>query len=229
MKTLTPSVVASQLAFVCALALHGAGAQAQSADACGSLANAYGPLDYRTAKQAIKVVEDFHFTPEVEALIGGKSGRIGGDLDYTLRASPNHHRALIATVRLAKRLKTNQVPDMRYSVDCWLERAVRFQPDDTVARMIYAQYLGSTGREDEAVRQLDQAIQIGSDNPLTQYNAGLIFAEMKRWDRALVQAHRAAELGVTRLELQKALQAAGRWREPAAESAEKPASSASQP
>ena len=39
-----------------------AGAQAQSeGGACGQLKNAYGPFDYRTQRDKLKIVEDFHF------------------------------------------------------------------------------------------------------------------------------------------------------------------------
>ena len=67
---------------------------------CGALQNAFGPFDYRTERgYNLDVVESYHFTPPVEALIRGSSGTIGGDLDYTLRAFPNHDRALNATIR----------------------------------------------------------------------------------------------------------------------------------
>ena len=60
--------------------------------ACGDLQNAYGPYDYRTATEFQKhLVEGAHFTPEVESLKGARgSATVGGDIDYTLRAFPNH-------------------------------------------------------------------------------------------------------------------------------------------
>lgn len=75
---------------------------AWAAPPCGDLANAYGPFDYTNPEHRSKnlgVVERFHFTLEVESLIRGKSSYIWGDLDYTLRAFPNHHRALYAFAR----------------------------------------------------------------------------------------------------------------------------------
>ena len=63
------------------------------------LHNAFGPFDYRTAtKDKLKLVESYHFTPKVESLIGGQSGTLGADIDYTLRAFPNHPRALLCGV-----------------------------------------------------------------------------------------------------------------------------------
>src|SRR6266513_2811729 len=79
-------------------------------DDCGDpFQNAYGPFDYRTATQAQKVlVESNHFTRPVETLQSGLTGTPGHDIGYTLRAFPNHPRALLAMVRLAQRDKTKK-------------------------------------------------------------------------------------------------------------------------
>src|SRR5262245_56299958 len=58
---------------------------------------AAGPADYRIASDyLIRLVENAHFTPDVEMLNRGKSSTVGGDLAYTLRVFPNHPRALKA-------------------------------------------------------------------------------------------------------------------------------------
>src|SRR5450830_1586845 len=36
-----------------------------SIDACGPIQNDYGPFDYRTQRESLKVVEQYHFTPRV--------------------------------------------------------------------------------------------------------------------------------------------------------------------
>lgn len=177
-----------------------------------------GPHDYRVVRdRRLAVVEQHHFTANVENLRKGASGTIiGADIAFTLRHFPNHHRALLAMIRLAERSKTPQPQGSEHTVDCWLDRAVRFAQDDTVTRMIYADYLRRTGRESEAVAQLDRSIAMAGENAFTHYNAGLIFLEMKQFDRALVQAHRALALGLPRTDLRDRLQAAGQWKEPAA-------------
>ncbi len=186
------------------------------AAACGSLQNgSNGPFDYRVDRgDKLKIVEDFHFTPQVEALVSGQSSVISGDLDYTLRAFPNHHRALIAMSRLGLRYKSLTAPQAPRSVECYFDRALRFRPDDTVARMLYATYLRDIKRLPDALKQVDQAIEIGKDNAFTQYNAGLVLADMGEFDRALKQAHKALAMGFTRPELKSKLQAAGKWIDP---------------
>lgn len=187
---------------------------------CGSLTNAYGPFDYRTQRAAMKVVEEYHFTPGVEALIGGVSGRIGGDIDYTLRASPNHHRALLALSRLGQRMKTQQVPDTRWTIDCYFDRAMRFQPDDNTVRMLFVQHLAATARKPQALENLADVVKRAGDNAFTHHNAGLLFLELGDPARAREQAHRAQALGFDRPELKRALIEAGQWQEaPAAASA----------
>ena len=198
---------------VAVLLLLPAAVSAQS-PACGDLWNAFGPYDYRSDRDRLAIVERFHFTPEVEALIRGKSGHIGGDLDYTLRAFPNHHRALIAMMRYGERLKTTKPPRAGYTIDCYFDRALRFRPDDHIVRMIFAGHLANTKREEIATRQLEAVVGAANDNALTHYNVGLVYFEMKLYDRALAQAHKALELGYMRSDLKEKLKSVGRWVEP---------------
>ncbi|CAD5375229.1 conserved exported hypothetical protein [Rubrivivax sp. A210] len=212
-----------------------AAAQAQTANFCGDLRNPHGPFDYRTATvDERSLVEGRHFTPPVQALITGTTGtRPGGDIDYTLRAFPNNPRALIAVIALGEKEKTDQPADMRYTVECWLERAVRFRPKDHIVRMIRAGFFGKRGRKAEAIADLKVAESIAGDNPFTFYNLGLIYQELGEYEEALRFAHLAMAGGMPRTELKDKLVAARKWREPeaasAAASAAAPATPASAP
>lgn len=206
----------------------------QSSDgSCGNpFVNGFGPYDYRHDVDKRKIVEDYHFTARVEALIAGVSASVGQDIDYTLRAFPNHHRALVAMMKLGARTRKDQPPGTQFSVDCYFRRAVQFRPDDQVSRLLYARFLTSSKRQSDALLQVDKAIEGAKDNALTQYNAGLVLLEMGELDRAVTQAHRAAALGLTRPDLETQLRAAGKWRDApeagdAAAAASAPASAAS--
>ena len=184
--------------------------------ACGSLTNGTGPYDYRTDKDKLPIVTGAHFTDVVEALIRGTTNTSpGGDIDYTLRAIPNNHRALLAMMRLGEKEKTTQPSGSRYSIECWFERAILFRPDDGIVRMIYSTYLNSKGRAPEATRQLEIATSYAKDNAFTHYNIGLHYFDMKNYDRALLQAHKAIELGFPQPVLRDKLQSVGKWTEPA--------------
>jgi hypothetical protein len=215
---------ARALAASLVLAAAAPAAMAQAFNVCGDLANAFGPYDYRKDRgDSLRLVESAHFNQRVESLIRGQTGKIGQDIDYVLRAYPNHHRALVSAMRLAERDKRPQPEGMNYSIDCYFDRAIRWQRDDLTVRMIFAGYLGRKDKIDDAKAQLAYVVSQAGDNPFTHYNAGLVYLELKAYKEALAQAHRAAELGFGRTELREKLQAAGQWSEP---SASAPAASA---
>lgn len=210
-----------KLAACAAVAFLGSGmvatAQAQTQD-CGSLANGYGPFDFRTQRgERLRLVESAHFRPQIEALISGKDANAppGPDIDYTLRAYPNHHRALVAAVRLADRNKSEKPPGMRYTAECWLLRAVRFAPSDPLARVILAQFMVSKGRTAESLPHLAEAESLAGEDPFTHYNIGLVYLEAREYEHARRQAHRIRKLDFPRTDLQDRLRAAGEWREAA--------------
>jgi hypothetical protein len=214
--------------WVCTAWLSVGGVHAQLGPAnCGSLENAFGPFDFRTVRgEQLHLVESAHFTPPVEMLVRGKTGAIAQDLDYTLRAFPNHHRALLSMMRYGERLKVRKAPQANYEVECYFVRAVTFQPDDVVARMLFAKFLLNAKRRDEALRQLALAQPYARDNPFTHYNLGLSFLEAEQFDDALKHAHSAMALGFPRTELKEQLLAKGQWREPETTGASAPSAAA---
>lgn len=182
---------------------------------CGSLDNAFGPYDYRTARREdVRMAERFHFTPKVEALREGQSGQIGGDLDYVLRAFPNHPRVLYAMVRYGEQLRSSHVPGANYPVECYFDRAVRFVPDDPQVRALYANYLIRNRRFEEARRQLVAAEETSPSDPQVLYNLGLSYMDLNDHDRALAYAHKAYAAGITFPGLRDRLKKAKQWREP---------------
>lgn len=221
------------ISLLTALTLAGLAAQstAQPEPQCGLLEWNYGPFDYRSSTHGQRrLVESAHFTPEAERLISAPTGSLGGDFRYTLSVFPNHPRALLAMERLAQKQRQDPPDGAKYSVECWYERALRFRPDDHIPRLLYANFLISRQRIDEARRQLDYVERTTEDNPFAQFNVGMVYADIKDYDKALVQAHRAIAMGFERSELKDRLIAAGRWVEPApaaATAASAPASAAS--
>ena len=213
-KRFIPLVFGTLIAFITSTATI-----AQVApSSCGELRppGQFGPFDYRTAQSQLPIVEKYHFTPTVEALISGSTAELpGNDLDYTLRAFPNHHKALIAMVRYGEKMKSPKPSGLNYPVECYFDRALRFQPDDTIVRMFYARFLSKRERTQEARQQLERATTTAGDNGFTHYNIGLIYFDFKDYDKALVQAHKAIALGFIRPALREQLQGIGKWIEPA--------------
>lgn len=201
-----------------------------SASFCGPIANTFGPFDFRPEKDPptqgtgdhtvkLGLVEGAHFTAEVEMLIRARrsNGDPGGDIDYTLRAFPNHHRALLSVMRYGEKKASQKPNGLTYVVECYFERAIRFAADDPIVRMIYSSYLAKNKRQPEAMAQLEYATGLAAQSAFTHYNIGLFYFEMKVYDKALARAHRALELGFERTELADLLKTASKWQDPVVE------------
>ena len=52
------------------------------------------------------------------------------------------------------------------------------------------------------------------DNPFTHYNVGLIYFDLKNFDQALAQAHKAYGLGFVQPQLRDQLKQVGKWKDP---------------
>lgn len=204
----------------------GVHAQSQLATmGCGSLQNAYGPFDYRTDKGKLGIVEQHHFGPAQESLT--KKAGLGGNIDYTLRAFPNHHRALMAMMKLGFRDRTSKPYGADYTIECYMIRAETFRPDDAMVKVIYGLYLMQSGRQKDSVSKLEEARGIDSQNANVNYNLGLAYMDLKQYDKALESAHRAYGAGFPLPGLRNKLKRAGKWREsPAAQDDASPAESA---
>lgn len=185
---------------------------------CGSLENAYGPYDYTNADHRlnkIPIVIGAHFTSDVQTLRSGASGRAtpGPDIDYTLRAIPNHHEALYAMALLEFKTGKSPPPGSRYTVDCWFDRAKRFAPTDGMVYMIHGIYLRKKGKLEQAKSSYQEAIRLLPEAAEAHYNLGLLYFETGELESALEEAHKAYEGGFPLKGLKRKLEAKGAWRD----------------
>jgi tetratricopeptide (TPR) repeat protein len=176
--------------------------------------NAAGPADYRIASDyLIRLVENAHFTPDVEMLNRGKSSSVGGDLAYTLRVFPNHPRALKAVANYEKKRGPLAVKEMGFSTQCWFDRAVSFRSNDPTVRIVVANELIRRGQRDEAREHIKVAEQFAKDNGAISYNLGLLYFELGDYERSMSFAKQAYELGLDLPGLRQKLTKAGKWKE----------------
>lgn len=162
---------------------NSASAAQKNNDTCGivpgkPLHNGYGPFDYTNPahKPKFPIVLNAHFTPQVERLEKGSTGALPHDIDYTLRAIPNYHRALNAISRFE--IRANQPTrafSEFYSAECFFKRAIYFQPRDAVTRMLYGIHLHKLKNYEGAETLYKQALSISPDNPEISYNLGLLY------------------------------------------------------
>lgn len=194
-------------------------AQESGLDAsCGNLSENtfHRPIDYFASTPEFRGrIEGPHFPPHVENLQRGNTDTTPGhDISYTLRTFPNHHRALMAMINLGRKEKTNKPRGSDFTIDCWLNRALYFKPDDGIIRLIYSIELMRRAKYSQAVTQLLKSDELLINNGNVQYNLGLAYFELHEYDKALVCAHKAYALGFTLEGLPKKLKASGHWREP---------------
>jgi hypothetical protein len=192
--------VRKRLYAIAALGLVASVANGQVIPGCGTLENSFGPFDYRDpaarggAGSPLSLVESGHFTPGVESLTKGVSGSLIADIDYTLRAFPNHHRALNAVARyalLGGRFQSTTVT----SADCYFRRAIAFRDDDEVVHMLYANYLAKRGDRERAREEYEYALKLAPNSAEVNYNAGLFYLGEGNLQRARVLADTAYSFG----------------------------------
>ena len=183
--------------------------------ACGDpFHNPFGPFDYRTATKGQRdIVETYHFTQSVETLRHGQStSKIGADIAYTLRAFPNHPRALLAMADLARREKAPKPKGAEYPVNCWFERAIQFRPDDGMVRLVYGISLARDGKSKEALEQLQRADELIPNDSNVHYNLGLVYFDLKDYGNSLKHAKIAYGLGFPLGGLRSKLKSVHEWR-----------------
>ncbi len=179
---------------------------------CGTLANAYGPFDYTNPehfKNNLPIVELAHFKPQTQMLIRGKRAVVN-DIDYTLRAFPNHHKALYAMARY--QLKTPKPEGAVYlTMDCYFLRAIEFKRDDDVVRIVYGIYLYKLGEYNNALVKFKEGLEIKPDSANAHYNMALTYIKMNDYEEAKKHAILAYKYGHKLQGLKNMLKNAGYW------------------
>lgn len=176
----------------------------------------YGPYDYVTQKGKLIIVEQHHFTPNVENHIRGQEGSVPGDLNYTLMASPNHHRALLSIIRLKIKLDKKLITfrdgkTISSPVECYLQRAINFSPEDAPTYSLFGYYLKEMNRPEEAKKYYLKALSINPDSEKIAYSYSLLLLELKEYDKAVEYAKRAYQNPQTPPGLRNKLKSLGKW------------------
>lgn len=188
---------------------------------CGDLENHYGPFDYNDPQADKKIVERFHFTIKVENLIGGATSMTPlGDLNYTLRVFPNHHRALNAVSKYEIRKKQESQNSGKFynpetegglTAECYFDRAIRWRPNDPNVHLIYGIHLHRIGKLDQALAEYKISEKIQPNSADLQYNIGLLYFDKQQYAVAKEHAKKAYQLGYPLPGLRKKLAGVGQW------------------
>ncbi|MEZ5571766.1 MAG: tetratricopeptide repeat protein [Halioglobus sp.] len=177
----------------------------------------FGPYDYLQRDRfpaQLEVVEEVHFTSNIEQLRSGNTTSAMGDVHYTLQTWPNHHRALNTALQFRLQHKalwrTNNVA-LGYPAECYLQRAMNFSPKDPVPYMLYGLLMHQMKQYNKALFAYRLAVKLQPDDLITQYNMGLTLAEMKKYGEARKVAQKVYAAGFPLPGLKRKLEKAGQW------------------
>lgn len=179
----------------------------------------FGPYDYLLRAQLsgkLGIVEKYHFGPQVERLISGMTGNrspksIGGELYYTLKAWPNHHRALNSVIRFQFMYPKESSIRQRPPAECYLQRAIRFSPKDATAHMLYGIFLQRAGNNTEALEHYRIATELSPNDMQIKYNLALLLVELRQFEEARRYANEVYSANYPLPGLKKKLVRAGHW------------------
>ena len=100
---------------------------------------------------------------------------------------------------------------MGHGLQCWFDRAIAYRPDDPTVRILYADELLKQGKRNEALTQLQVAEEHAMQSATVHYNLGLLYLDLKDFDRSVAHAQQAYELGAPLPGLKNKLAQAGKW------------------
>jgi hypothetical protein len=103
--------------------------------------------------------------------------------------------------------------DLQYSVTCWFDRAVAYRPDDTSVRIVWGFELLKSKQNGAALEQAGIAETLAKGNPQFHYNVGLLYFELKEYEKSMANAKIAYEQGFNLPGLKDKLTKAGKWKE----------------
>lgn len=189
--------------------------------------NGIGPWDYYDPINSqpnganpmgnIKRVTNVHLTPGMLRMEKRASGTFSGDIDYTLRAIPNHPAGLDLASRLEKRLAqpgaelTNllKYEKPKRDTECYFQRAIALAPNRFYTYVMYGIHLHRFGKYDAANNAYARALALGSNTIETNYNYGLSLVKSGRLAEAEQQAKIAYQGGFPLPGLRNMLQQRG--------------------
>lgn len=189
-----------------------------SGKACEGKPQGFGPYDYSNASlraTKLPIVEEYHFTPQIQRLKQGKTGHLLDDIDYTLRAFPNHYKALTALTYYASifqlEIKQNNKRAVKPAVECYFQKAINFARKDATLEMIYAVFLKKSNKNELADQHYLRAIQLSPKNLRFRYMYGLFLVDLKKMDQAKIQAEFIYSKEYPKQKLKEKLIASGNW------------------
>jgi Flp pilus assembly protein TadD len=162
--------------------------------------------------ELLKSVEKYHIGPAESGLRDKRYVAARGDIDFILRAFPNHPKALLLMVQLCTQWKSPVCTD---DLPTRFEKAIAVNPSAAGTFIVLGIYQQRVGAVAEAIKSYTHALSLNPDSMNAHYNLGLAYLENKQYDLANAHAQQAYQHGAPLPGLRDKLMKAGRW-DPAA-------------
>jgi tetratricopeptide (TPR) repeat protein len=184
-----------------------------------NLKNHYGPFNFydnsKARNRALELVESAHYSTAMIMLKrGSTTTHISGDLDYTLAVFPNHPGGLDLASRLDKAVRTGargKWDKLKRSLDCYFMRALTIAPDIGETYYIWGVHYQRNDKFNESLKKYLRAEELGESSAGFYYNLGLLYVDLKDYDKAKGYAEKAYERGYPLEGLRSKLEKAGAW------------------
>ena len=194
---------------------------------CGTLTTHFGPWDFYDQKNhrstgaeaqgKIKIVTGRHLTKNMLRLKRGSTAvDIKQDLDYTLRAIPNHPKALDLASRFAYQRSIsesfkNRQKKLTLTAECYFDRAFRLKRDRAEVWVIYGIHNHRFKNYKKAISNYITANELGLNSPEINYYMGLSYFAVADYENAKKQATIAYDGGFPLQGLKNKLKSVDQW------------------
>lgn len=157
-------------------------------------------IDYRlkdgdpAVEKGVWDLDHYHTEPARNELlkIAPHANTVMGNLDFTLRHSPNHHEALRLLIQYELRGgNLLKFPSAR----CYLDWAHRFASDDVTVVLYGGNYFWKKGDRQLAKSWYEKALELEPGLAEGHYNLGLLYADEKNMEKAREHARAAYAAG----------------------------------
>lgn len=189
-------------------------------EACQGRMMEYGPFDYTNIidkTKKLSIVEQYHYTKDIQLLLQGNTGYLKDDLDYTVTAFPNHHKALASIMNYQliykKDIDEKKKLPLASPVECYFQRAIHFTPKDPTLYILYGHYLKRIKHPEDAENVYKKALIATPEDLRVKYSYGLFLFDNKRYPEAMEQARRLYAQKFPNQKLKELLVKSGHWQE----------------
>ena len=137
------------------------------------------------------------------------------ELVWTLARFPNHHKALLVLIKYTAKKGFPFYPEVEAhvaSAECYIRQAMRLMPHDTTLWQLLAYNYQLRKQYNDAIAAYKDALAKEPKNIEIAYNMGLIYIELKRYDKAMEYAQIAYKHGFPLPGLRNSLKRVGAWK-----------------